>query len=476
MLTVLEVLFRRKAVVLTTAALLTAVAVAAAIVLPAYTSEMKFLIRNERSDAKVGPGETGRAESPDEVSDVTVNSEIELLESNDILKEVVRRCQLDNRPTLWTEDPATRFERAIRKLRHDLTATPVRKSSIITVSYSASSPTLSAAVLRTLSGLYLDEHLRVRHVAGAEEFFHAQAERFKHDLAAAQEQLTEFRSVHGFSELPEQKDLSLRALFNTEKQLSDTQAEMAESVHRKDVLQAEIADMRARIVTERKVIPNEYSVERLHTMLAELQNKRTELIHKFLPEDRFVLEINAEISDTAAALEAAKRLTATEVTTDVNPIQQKWEEEIAHSTAVDEGLGARRNALLSALKIERARLEDLNGSTSVSENLELAMKDAETKYLLYVQKQEEARIADSLDQQRIANVAVAEAPLVPRLPRPSLPLILAVGVLAAMLSSAGLAFALEYNSIVFHTPAELEAALEFPVLATSPLKLCRRVL
>ena len=41
-----------------------------------------------------------------------------------------------------------------------------------------------------------------------------------------------------------------------------------------------------RQMTQVRTLPNDYSVERLNTMLAELQNQRTSLLTKFTPNDR----------------------------------------------------------------------------------------------------------------------------------------------------------------------------------------------
>ena len=95
-------------------------------------------------------------------------------------------------------------------------------------------------------------------------------------------------------------------------------------------------------------------------------------------------------------------------------------------------------------------------------------KEAEENYLLYAKKAEEARIAESLDQQKIANVAIAESPTEPHLPsKPNVKLNLALGVLLAGFLSLGLAFAAEYFRNTVEQPGELEELTGLPVLATS---------
>jgi tyrosine-protein kinase Etk/Wzc len=95
-----------------------------------------------------------------------------------------------------------------------------------------------------------------------------------------------------------------------------------------------------------------------------------------------------------------------------------------------------------------------------------ARKEAEDNYLLYAKKTEEARIAESLDQQKISNVAIAETPTEPHLPsKPDVPLNIALGVVLACFLSLGGAFTAEYFSDTVAQPAELEELTGLPVLA-----------
>ena len=80
-------------------------------------------------------------------------------------------------------------------------------------------------------------------------------------------------------------------------------------------------------------------------MLAELQNRRTLLLAKFRHDDRMVLEADKEITDTKAALENATKLTGVEQSTDVNPIHQTLEIDLAKQQAELAGLQDRRQAL-----------------------------------------------------------------------------------------------------------------------------------
>jgi uncharacterized protein involved in exopolysaccharide biosynthesis len=95
-------------------------------------------------------------------------------------------------------------------------------------------------------------------------------------------------------------------------------------------------------------------------------------------------------------------------------------------------------------------------------------KANEENYLLYLRKQEEARISDALDRQRISNVVVAEAATVPFRPQRHRLAFLLVGGLFACLASVLLAFGLDHWDPSFRTPRELQDFLGSPVLAAFP--------
>jgi uncharacterized protein involved in exopolysaccharide biosynthesis len=95
-------------------------------------------------------------------------------------------------------------------------------------------------------------------------------------------------------------------------------------------------------------------------------------------------------------------------------------------------------------------------------------KTQEDNYFLYVQKREEARISEALDERGILDVALAEQPVVPALPDNSpLKIALVTLLLAATLSlAAGVTKDLADPS--FRTPDELANYLGVPVLASLP--------
>jgi uncharacterized protein involved in exopolysaccharide biosynthesis len=472
----LTVLFRQKTLIFTLFAIvLGAVAMITFFMPRMYESRMKVLVKNERSDLVVSPDARDNAPPREDVSENQVNSEIELLTTNDLLTRVVRKCRLEKSDSgvdaHSPQDYSKGIERAVLTLRRNMKVTPVRKANVIQITYLASSPEQAASVLKELAAAYLDAHLSIHNVAGTQNFFGKETMRYAAELRSVQDRLTRFRREQNLTSVPEQKDLLLRKAMDFETALRETDAALAESESRLSELRMQVSALEPRVLTQSRAVPNQYSVERLNTMLAELENRRTGALLKFRPEDPFVREIEQEISDTQTARDRAAKLVSVEQSTDLNPLRNAFEGDFARAQLQEVGLKARRESLVRTIANYRTRLAQVEGATMEHEDLERRLRQAEENFLLYTRKGEESRIANALDTQKIANVAIAEHPIEQYLPvRPNVSLNLTLGALLALFVSLAAAFGVELTGSSFHVPSEIEAVMHLPVLATVPFE------
>lgn len=471
-------LFRRRGLVLFTFLVVVAGAIIVSLMLPnRYSARMKVLVKNQRVDLAITPEATTGGSAPtveNEVSENQINSEIELLTSNDLLTQVVKETGLAKADAkgLFGGSPApeaARVEKAVTALAKELTISPVRKANIITISYSSGSPEIAAAVLKKLGDLYLEKHLKLNHPAGASDFFKEKAEEYESRLKQSEQNLTEFQQKNNLVVLGQQKDLTLVRTADAKAKMLDAETALNEATDRITRVQEQLASIPKRVVTQSKQIPNQYSSERLNTMLVELQNKRTQLLTKFRPEDRLVREVDEQIRLTREALGKAEQKTTFEESTDLNPLRQNLETELSRARLDQVAARARRDTLQRQLGQYEGSLKTLEGNTATHDDLQRQKKEAEDNYQLYAKKREEARIADELDRQKITNVSIAEAATVPQIPSsPNRSLNLIIGVVLAAFLSLGSVFSAEMFSDAVHTPGQLEALTGAPVLATVP--------
>ncbi|CAN5228111.1 Wzz/FepE/Etk N-terminal domain-containing protein [soil metagenome] len=458
------VLFRHKWLILTT--LLTAVIVTAFVVsitTDKYESRMKLLVKNMRADVQV-TATNNDSVSDREVSESEINSEIELLKGRDLLEETVKRTNLAN------SSDGKAIEEAVYKLEKDLQISSVKKANIIEISYTSKSPETAALVLNQLAELYLEKHLKVHHPPGAFEFFQNQAKEYEQDLRQAESKFSNFQQQKGTVSITQQKELTIARLIETKSKLKDLEGMIAETDKRITALENQLGATDKRITTQNRVVPNQFSTERLNTMLVELRNRRIELLAKFQPTDRVVVEVNEQILATTEALQKASKTTANEETTDVNPIRQALETELSKAKIDQAGRISLRKNLSEQVIQYQDQLTKLTGATVIHDDLERQVKKNEETYQLYAKKEEESRIGDALDKQKISNVSIAESPIVPLLPNKNERLIVMIlGLSIGLLFSFGSAFVSELLRETFYSPRELEAFAGVPVLATIPL-------
>src|ERR1041385_3754007 len=318
--------FRRSRLVLFTFLTVVGGTVLVTLLLPnRYDSRMKILVKNQRVDVAITPEATSSLSSPtidNEVSENQINSEIELLTSKDLLTQVVNETGLANYESglLGSKPPENvRVENAVIRLTKDLTITPVRKANIITISYSSNSPQLSAAVLKKLGDLYLEKHLQLNHPKGAADFFNNRADEYETQLKQSEQRLTDFQQSNNLVVLSQQKDLTLVKTAEAKAKLLEADAAYNEATTRIARVEQQLASVPRRITTQSKQLPNQYSSERLNTMMVELQTKRTQLLTKFRPDDRLVKEVDEQIRITREALARADQKISVEEATDLNP-------------------------------------------------------------------------------------------------------------------------------------------------------------
>jgi uncharacterized protein involved in exopolysaccharide biosynthesis len=481
----LAVVFRHRKLMLLSFLGLSLGAALAAFLLPKqYRAEMKILVRRERADPVVTPESTPQLQVAANVSEEELNSEVELIKSRDLLEKVVLACGLypPKADSLWASllpgakapdaaGSASKEEgisRAVRTLEKKLDVEPVKKSNLISVTYESSDPHLAAEVLTKLAELYLVKHIAVHRPPGAFDFFKQETQQYRDELASSEARLAAFGRNSGVVSADLEKEVTVRKLHDFESDLQVTQASIRETEERIRALEKQVASVPPRMTTQVHTSDNPQLLQQLQSTLLNLQLKRTELLTRFEPSYRLVQEVDTQIAQTQAAIREAEKAPVRDEVTDQNPTYEWARSELAKARADLASLQARAAATAHIVKTYQAAAGQLDQQGMVQQDLTRAVKASEENYLLYLRKQEEARISDSLDSQRIVNVAVAEAATVPALPVRSTGFFLLVGGLLAALVSVGSAFVVAYFDPRLHTVGEVEDVLNAPVLAAVP--------
>ena len=437
---------------------------------PLYKSSTKFLIEHERMDPVASPGQGAQTMVRPPVTEEELNSEVELLKSEDVLRQVVLANGLQHRKSLsWyifgMPDEQHRVAKAVNRLAGNLTIEAIKKSNLIDVHWYTTDAHLAASVLSSLDDAYLKKNVSVHHPPGQFEFFDQGTTKYEKDLADAEAQLKAFSEQDGGVSPQVTTNLTLAKLNEFQASLQTTKAQMASTEERIRDLEKQAGITPERLTTEQKQADDATVLQGLKNTLNTLELKRTELLTKYQPTYPLVQEVDKELAQTKASIATEEAKPVREETTDRNPTYSWINEELAKAKSDYAGLQASAIATQAIVNQYQATSRDLDQKGILEGDLLRNMKATEENYLLYLRKREEAKMEDAMNNTRILSVAIAETPIVPTLPAISPLLIMIIGTLLAVILSLGLAFALEYLDPSFRTPSEVMDELNIPVLA-----------
>lgn len=470
-----------------------------------YEAKMEILVEQAQL-RRADPVMTGEANAQPIVnaqsstSDEILNSEIALLRSQDVLRQVVIRTGLNQKPGLWlgavdfiwniagrwhmrnalnhvaavlpmlqkpTQEELT--EKAVSRLAGKLQIEVVKLSDVISISYRSGKPQQAADVLNALGDVYLNEHALAHRPPGELQFFQKQTEQAHNALMAAEQKLVSFTQSGGVADGQTQLQDALRRLSDTKAAEDQIQAEIAGTRYSIDALQKQASSIPPRETTVLKSSDSALLLQQLKSSLLDLQLKRTQLLTQYQPTYPLVVEVNEQIAQAQAALANAEKSHIEERTTDRDPNYEQVQENLTQSRVQLAGLNARATSLAREYADDEQQVRWLEAQGMSQQDLMRQEKTAEDNYLLLLHKEQEARISEALDKRRIFNVSIVQTASVPALPvHPVWWYVMYGGMLSILIAFAAAA-GVDRLDPTLRTSDEVEGILHTPVLVTLPL-------
>lgn len=470
-------LFRRKTLLLTTfLSILGIMIVAGMLVPPPFKSHMAILVNRERLDPLVTTESTTQipTNSSPGATVEEINSEAELLLSQDLLRNVVLSTGLDHlSPSLlsWLRPKRSEDERvdgAVSRLAKKLKIKNATNSNLIDVSYSSPDPKLSYAILNSLATFYVEKHLEVHRPPGYFEFFANETQKYKDALQQSESNLRNFSRHENVAAPDVVRTYLAQTLATSIGQLNTIQQAISADDERIRSDEARMRQTPQRLPTLQASGPADKLLEDLSAALLTAETKRTQLGLKYDPNYPLVQEADQEIAQTKAAIEEAEKTKYVTQDTDVDPTYELLREDLAKTNA---DLASQRAGALAAkrgIQNMREQMVDLDRQALTQQDLLRTAKANEDNYLLYLGKREQERTADALDKTRIGNVTIAVPPTIPALPVYSIPVVIVVAFGFAVICSVGLAYSVDYFDSSFHSPKQVIDTLDIPVVVSMP--------
>ena len=429
---------------------------------PQYRAEMKILLRKQRVDPVVTTGEKSTPELQNtSVSEQDLNSQVEILKGDDLLRDVV--LKVDLMPD-GNSSPIA-IAKAVRKLKHSLDVSAITKTDLISASYESPNPEQTRRVLTALAALYLSKQGNVHSQNFQVSFFEQQVREHDDALQAAEARLLAFTQRTGIASADLERDLTIRQVKQMTQEKIETEAEIAGLHGRTEQLAAQVARQPDRIPTASKSADNPQLLNQLKGTLLNLQLRRTQLLNKYDSSYRVVQDVEREIATTQAMLNAQATAPVRETSFDTNPTRLTLGTEFAQAKALLTGLRAKASQLSVSIASLEVSAQELTEKQAEQDMILRDVKTEKDQYQLYVDKLQQARMTHSLDKGGILNVAVAEEPQVPALPVHSVGGMLAASIFAGGLLSFGAAFIFDVFDPTVRNGDEIGEVLNVPILA-----------
>jgi uncharacterized protein involved in exopolysaccharide biosynthesis len=441
-----------------------------------YESRMEILVNRERLDPVVSTESTTQVpQLAPLVTEEEINSEVELLQSRDVLEKVVLACGLGKAgPEWWPKrllpghGEGSEVSLAVEALAKQLKVKIVPRTNLINVSYRSGVPRVAFEVLNTLASLYLEKHVLVHRPAGSYEFFTQEAEKYRAALQESEASLARFDTQEGLVAPDEERTNMGLKLADSVAALHQAQQLVASDEHRIVDVRSQMRTTPARSATQQVSNSADLLLQQLQGSLLAAQVSRSQLVMKYDPSYPLVQQADQQIMQTQAAIEEAEKTRFTNLTTDRDPTYELLRQDLARTQADLAAQKATAIALDRTIATLRRKMVELDQKGLKLADLVRESKANEGNYLLYLSKREQERTSDALDKKRIANVALAIPPAIPSLPVHSPVSIAILGFFTAVAVGMTASYLAEYMNPSFRTPTEVVEFLKIPLVVAIP--------
>lgn len=474
---VYHILFRRKAAILVCS--LCGIGAAVALYFlnpPPYSSEAKLFIRYVAETKTPAPGGAmATAKSPDQRGETILDSEMEIITSWDIARQVAQTVGPE--VILGHTGMPNALTAAAAEIKANLLVEAPPRSSVIRLVFRHRKPAVAQRVLNEIIACYLRTHVEIHRAVGiVDDFLTQETDQIRTKLTETEKALRESRSKAGVLSLPDARKAYTEQIAAIRQQIFATRAELAE---RQAVLRElqRLAPAGAAAGSTASVdgIPAASLEQHRNALyrLGVLRRMEQDLLTQYREENTRVQDVRAQIAATEkvrqsletefpslARANAGADLPGAAAMPKTDP-----EAEAIRVTALESKL-ATLDTQLDEVRAEAAGLEEVDGSIT-DLNRKKDLEEANFRY--FSASLEQARIDEALGAGRVSNISEIQKP------SPPAPDSIGATKLMGLLGGAGIftgfawAFFMElYVDRTVKRPADLERILRPSILLSVP--------
>ena len=391
--------------------------------------------------------------SPDPVSGMQLQgmiapgymaTQIDIINSDRVAKEVVRGLKLDQSPVLrtqWeeaTEGKGELVDWVAAVLQKKLDVKPSRESNLININYTGADPQFTAAVSNAFAQAYINVNLDLR-LAPARQyatFFEEQTKAARAKLEDAQNALSAYQQKNGITSTDDRLDFESAKLNETSSQLTGVQGQTTDSQSKR---QSSRADTISDVMQSPLINGLKSDIARVEAKLNESSGN----LGKNHPQtQRTEMEL--------ATLKAQLEMETKKITSSIDTSYQVGKQ--------------REQQLQGAVAAQKARVLVLNKQRDELNVLRRDIESAQRAFEAVSMRASQSNIESQTNQTNISVLNPATAPTDPSKPKVFLNIL--VSIFLGTLLGVALALALELKNRRVRSAADLAEALDIPQLGS----------
>ncbi len=436
---------------------------------PSYVASAKVMISTQRSDPTMQPTDLTKLETI-QLNQSLVNSEVQVVGSRDLLEHVVRTLAVsgDGNGPPHVEKTGSTFGDEVLGLGQNLSITPVKDSNVIQIDYKSSDPSNAARVVNRVVDEYLAYHAVVHGSKGLSQFYDEQQRILEKRLRDSEDELAAFSEREGVVSPKDEMQAAVRTAGEVSSALRDVVAGALGAEERIRVVREQIAAQPEVIKREQSLGINP-TITQLTSQLIDRQIDRIALLRKYMDKDRHVHDNAEEIAELKAQLDAEASERPTVVTHQVfrmNPLREDRLRTLLDLEGSLREMRARQAMLEEDISRVNRGLISLQQKSIEYDRREEEVKNRRETYELYVKREQEARISQAMDEQKLVNVDVVQRPALPLARTDMQGVSIALSIIAGLVVGVAGAFGREYLSRSLHSEGDVGRLLGLPVLAS----------
>ncbi len=458
---------------------------------PTYEARVRFLVKHNREEPVISSDQASvRTISRRAVTESDLNDETEIMRSAIVLEKTARDVDLEHLPQHWLVrllnlplEAVTRtynwyhgkanpdaFALGVLRLQKRLFVVPAKKSAILEVRFRWGDRAMAERILRSLQENYFAQRLEVTKAPDTRGFFVAQAEAKRLDLARIEQEMDTIQPGATLDSVRLKQELMGRQAADFQSQWRKARASRDEADAAQRAYRDELASVPSRVVYEQKPLFSDQALGSLKARVLELRLRQTQLLQKYQPTSRNVVQNAQELAQAESILASELATLPSQQTTNVNSVAQSLDERML----LERSRVASHEALATATRRElghvETQLDQLNRQSVLIRALDRDGRATEQAYFEFLKRAEDARVDDELNRQLTFNVIAIEPVRAGYSPvRPNSMLIFKLALSLGLLLAIGFAFLLEQWDHRVWTQRDIEDYFGVPVITTFDL-------